>query len=1248
MVKRHQHAFQVLPGGAQPAQGLAETCLETVAALVSTATHTQVVAVPPRDSTLTWKSNAVHPLQSLETEYQGIVRDAARGLTDPNAHKSAESTALSQFFSFDVAVPTLLGVAPGQPYDGAAIPLVDDKLRAALRESKAARRGIEAALAGATIQATPVRTALLASWAQAMSLLLKFYDIPGSDRWRIASLDAARNALIGLDTAIRAATTWGQLQQYQHNLQIGLRALEEAVAGYASVQMIYFIESFYLYRLLIRYRLESQSAISSEDTIKVSGELTKIITRQPWLAEWLRDKLLVLNRRLLDLDPSQNILFFLKGGRAIKYLEGTPAQGENDWDTQIVINPNLPAEAWYALYRRVQNLVLLQLQDFRLEFYTLLNHYAPDFERALLADRQAQQQPQQQAQGGDEALPDPLDPPEPPQVDVDPAAGIMPAPYRAACKSELIDVGLPRYDTVEAREQWAQLHDSLVHGPDGMPYPGYLYYINEYIAMLREVFLGLSPSAHKAPKRIERLYKLLSPQKAQLAQDLDVVVAHERSLIPPTLLPQSVAVADTQQDPALRRVLLILLQQFSRAYALPADPAFAAGFDDFFTANIVNAANLGAPPQDLADAIQAIVEEDAKHPERPPKWNPAYNGLVTTVGFCQWVSVQMEQHLGDRAAFLAQQKQVLSGLMDAVAAIFSTREEWELEMAMTGGSAAQLQADYTRYSQPEALDPPFVITARFYAQNSQADPATIIQLVQPAVQAYLTLNPSLVLGQASPIGVLQVYWATAVPLGALTYAPLVAAFAVAPRTDGWPQLAYIWGLPVLGLRDLVRAYQRQSAEIEEFGRRLRLKATTAALTEIYIRANNPEPPNPTLIALAEGRCSYLKLSSTDRANGVQGDYPPAYFPARAFELVVTRNPDALRQSLTLPAAAPGVTRTLDLLVLNQGHGDWAQFASWSAGDLSKNLVAPMVASGIRARLIVLDFCLSASLLAVFTPLCAEGGEIVSSVYSTTEIVMTPTVWTQMKPGLDARNQGTIARVLKARLRVLAANTTGLAQLEPVRAASARDVDLHLRDHPDDRDPISIIRVLRSMGGDMRANAQNLPRLFQELNAFKQRPLPWETVGFAEQAILAKLPVTVDLFTQQIYADMLAALRKRVTAILTEPAYQIGLSVETLIPMPLFDGPNGSLWELLIEHQAGLLALAKGLRRCPTPFTSFAATSKRLTVDDALLATPIEPEVAALLNSLEPSASADATQMLTSLKDSSAVLSFDGQRNYDQP
>ncbi len=1231
MVRRRHQAVHILPG---PVPDLAEACLETVARQVSAATHQTVVLATPRDSTLTWKSVAIHPLQSLETEYQGIVRDAARGTTNPDLRKTAESNALSQFFAFDAGVPELLGVAPDEPYDGLPIPLVDTQLRTALRLTKAAKRGIDAALATPQpVEAAPVRQALQQSWDLATGLLAHFYGLPGSDQWRLPLLDQARQSLTGQDAAIRTATTWNQLQASQRALTTALAALEEAVSGYASVQMLYFIDSFYLYRLLIRFRLESHLPVGSADTIEVSGALTKIITRQPWLSAWLRDKLVDLRRRLRQLDPAGDVLFFLKGGRAIKYLEGEPERGENDWDTQIVINPDLPPQAWYSLYQRVQNAVLLALQDYRLEFYTLLTHYAPTFATAL-------QPAPPPANPGDpvaDAPPDPLAPPEVPHADPDPVVAAMGAAFHAACKSELIDVGLPRYDTIEAREQWVQLKNGIVTAPDGMPYPGYLYYISEYIAMLREVFAGLSPSPHKAVKRIERLYKLLSPTDPQLQQDLETVVAHERALIPPTLLPQSVSAADTQPDPALRRVLTILLQQFSAAYVLQLDPGFAQGFDDFFTLNLANAASLSAPPQALTDAIAAT-----------PGWNPAYNGLVTMVGYAQWVSAQMEQHLAARAAFLGQQKQVLGGLMQAIAGVFSFREEWEVELAMTGGFAAQLHADYTRYPHPEALEPPFVLTARLFAQDPKADPATIIELVQPAVQAFVQQNPTqLALAPSPPPGSLQVFWASAVPLGQLTYAPLVLDLAVAERASGWPQLAYIWGLPVLALRDLVKSYQRETAGIEEFGRRQRLRTTTAALTEIYIRANNPEPPNPVLIALGEGRAPYLKLSSSERANGTGGDFPPSYFPARAFELPLTANPAALRRSLVLPPAA-GVDRTLELLVLNQGHGDWQQFATWSAADLAQNLVQPLLEAGVRARVIVLDFCLSASLIATFTPLCAPGGQIISSVYSTTEIIMTPPVWARMQAVLDARNQPGIAALLADRLAALAANGTGLAQLPVVRGASWSTIAAHIRQDPNDRDALSIIRVLIPMGGDLRAQAGNLARLHQELAVFKQRPLPWEAVGFNEQAILALLPDSAAQMTEAVYADLRLAVRRRVTQILTDPLYRIGLAADTLQDLPLFDGPNGSLWDLLIEHQTGLLALAHGLEQTPTPFTRFDADSKQLTLDAALLDSPLTPAVAALIGMLEPQAPADVPQMLTLLRTSGAVLSFAGQPHYDQP
>lgn len=174
------------------------------------------------------------------------------------------------------------------------------------------------------------------------------------------------------------------------------------------------------------------------------------------------------------------------------------------------------------------------------------------------------------------------------------------------------------------------------------------------------------------------------------------------ALIPPELLPLSVAGAEAQQDPALRRLLLIMLQQFSVAYGLPVDPGFASAFDTFFSTNLGNAAALVAVPRGLQDGIDDYAD-----------WQPAYNGLVTMIGFAQWVSAQIEAHLADRAAFYVQQRQLMSGLQ-AVAGIFF-REEWEVELGVTQAFAAQLQADYTRYPHPEISEPTVVLTARLFA-----------------------------------------------------------------------------------------------------------------------------------------------------------------------------------------------------------------------------------------------------------------------------------------------------------------------------------------------------------------------------------------------------------------------------------------------------------------------------------------------------------------------------------------------------
>ncbi len=72
-------------------------------------------------------------------------------------------------------------------------------------------------------------------------------------------------------------------------------------------------------------------------------------------------------------------IFFVKGGRALNFFLGTPEKGENDWDTQVVIDPRLPAEKWYQCFSEVHDVLLTTLQTFKAEFTQLVKDNAPAF-----------------------------------------------------------------------------------------------------------------------------------------------------------------------------------------------------------------------------------------------------------------------------------------------------------------------------------------------------------------------------------------------------------------------------------------------------------------------------------------------------------------------------------------------------------------------------------------------------------------------------------------------------------------------------------------------------------------------------------------------------------------------------------------------------------------------------------------------------------------------------------------------------
>lgn len=1207
-------------------------CLDQVALEAGTRVQQSISRVQPRDAALAWKTASIHPLQALETEYQGIVHDAVHGIKDPDTRKPIESEALGDFFFFDSATPRLLGVQPGEGYNGDAFPMLEGKLLEASRQIKIASALLKPP-ANQQVEAPPLRIALQAAYDQLVAVRAAFVTLPGSDQWGVAPIANATAELTGVKPAIATLNTVTEAKAVIKHLKAAASQLKKAVAGLATVQMFYVIEPFYLFRLLVRYRIESDRAISPGTIAECSGVLTDLVTNgHPWLNDWLRDKVVDLAARIAVADPSGNTLFFLKGGRAIQYLQGTPASGKNDWDTQIVINPTLPPAIWYDLFLTVSNAVLLALQDYKAEFYMLLEHRAADFANELAATAQRMDVDPQPAVAPDDDLFDPMeiDDPDDPMGVEDPPPGAADA-HQANCKAELIDVGLPRYDTVEALEQWEQLRTNILVAADGMPYPGYLYYIGEYVAILREVFAGVSPSQRKAPVRVERLYKILE------LGPVTGIIQQVRATITPQLLPLSVAAVDSIPNGPTRDALLFLLQQFSEGYNLAIDPGLAVAFDQVFVTNLPNAHQLAPYSQAFSEAIAALVQAG--------KWDPGYGTLADAIGFCQWISQGFEAHFVQRAAMLLappQSTQIDSFLRTMFnEGIFSPTEELEVQLAIDGSYGAFLQGQYLQYPRSGDLDPVTWVGLGISSPLPTASPATMLELVSPLVDSWLQDNPGVfTVTTDAAANAIRLYWAQpqVIPPFTQGYTPLAVEIVARPPPER-PLLSYIWGLGTLGLRELILQYRGLAAHIEEFGRRAKLRETAAAVTEMLTRASNPEPINPAITELQSSSAHHLMISTDSLAVGPRGAYPASYYqqPYMAYEVTITANRPALRDTLTLgPVSTP---RTLDLLVLNRDHGDIGQFAGWSATDLTTYLVQPLLGSGVTANFLLLDFCVSASLLPVFAPLCAPGGLIVSNLYSITSVIMTTEFWQKIKPALQQRDLNSLWQAIQTKMRYISADVTGLSHLENVRspATSEQQIANHLALYPNDRDAISIIRYLPMIAGALADPGMALAQSFAELDYVRSLV----NLGYQDRAVIAPLPGGAGAYTGAVRTEITGRFNDRVNQILTQPTYGLGY---TSAPNRLFG--DGSRWNIIIDQRGWLLALAAGLTRCPTPLCLFDSSSNSLMLDAALTAQPIAPRTRELLETIDNGATADVVQILNQIA-GNPVATFRPTNNYLQ-
>jgi hypothetical protein len=84
------------------------------------------------------------------------------------------------------------------------------------------------------------------------------------------------------------------------------------------------------------------------------------------------------------------------------------------------------------------------------------------------------------------------------------------------------------------------------------------------------------------------------------------------------------------------------------------------------------------------------------------------------------------------------------------------------------------------------------------------------------------------------------YWPKKVTINSQEYTPLAIRISFV-RGGQWPQLAFIWGLPVLSLRDLIREYDRRSAAVEEFGAKQGLRKTSTLLKAMLTEFDNLPP-----------------------------------------------------------------------------------------------------------------------------------------------------------------------------------------------------------------------------------------------------------------------------------------------------------------------------------------------------------------------------------------------------------------------
>ena len=561
----------------------------------------------------------------------------------------------------------------------------------------------------------------------------------------------------------------------------------------AAVKMNHLIDSFYLFRLLINYRVEASDEISEDLRAELSGDLTKLLhngdrAKMRWLSDWLAKKICELGAKssALNANGHRRVIFFLKGGRALNYFLGTPEKGENDWDTQVVINPSLSPEEWYGCLAEVHDALLVALKTFKTEFTQLVQQNAPQFAEYL-----------------EGAGPQDVDDEE---VDENEAGDVDSLKEHANCKAELIDVGIPRRDSPSALEEWTRLSaPGALLQSEGVIYPHREYYLNEYLMMVREAFT--SAEVRKAPKRITRLGLILQSDRGREGPSALQV----KRL---AALPGTASMLTALGDKGKRELFSLVIAQFVEAYNLHQDTELAVHFDNECMALISN-------PPALPTTLDGLLDGSQKE-------------TALIVGVAHHISMRMDDHWASRNQFFEERLSFFTDFVQNLSRLTNPGlQRIKAQFAVAGSYAARLHANHLRI-QVDGLEPirRILIKLQCTQRSSRADVMNAVRAdIRNAAEATQKLR--VVDVAESDKQSLLLYWNEKASIGSFTYAPLVMKVRVAEQKGTQlPVLSSIEGMPVLDPRYLVADYLKKTSKIDERGARRVLASATAAVSEM--------------------------------------------------------------------------------------------------------------------------------------------------------------------------------------------------------------------------------------------------------------------------------------------------------------------------------------------------------------------------------------------------------------------------------